>query len=76
MPKSLLRPMPKSDLRRAFDHLGWNTADKAADALSVSTRAVQYWLYESSERQIPGASAAIVRLLVAGRVTIYELGAA
>jgi len=73
MPK-LLRYMSKADLRDACAKLQLKTAGDLADILDRSPRTIQYWLSDESVQEIPVSDAALVRLLIAGRVKRSELG--
>lgn len=70
----LLRPMLASDLKIAIAILGLETAQQAADVFGVSRRAVFYWMKDGSGRPVPPQVAALVRLAVADRIALSELG--
>ena len=82
MARKLLRSMTPGDLGKALLVLGFVRGDgsvateRAAETFGVSPRSVQYWLSDASERRIPTSVAALIRLMVDGRIDADELGRA
>ena len=87
MARKLLKPMTSSDLAKALTVLelvrgdGTIATEEAAAMFDVSPRSIQYWLRIESpkgerERRIPNSVAALIRLLVDGRIERNELGPA
>ena len=72
--KKLNRPMAPADFARGLELAGFTTTDDAAEHFRCSPRVIQYWKNEEAGRQVPPAVAALVRLLVDGRIRPEELG--
>jgi len=62
--------MPPEELRAALDKLGL-TQQKAAELFGHDQRAMRYWV--AGHRAIPQGIAILLRLLVAGKITIGDV---
>jgi hypothetical protein len=81
MARKLLRPMTAGDVAKALTVLeltridGTIDSEAAAAMFDVSPRTIQYWLNDREPRRhIPNVFAAIIRLMIDGRIERNEMG--